>query len=467
MSTLPSRHAKPDRPEAEPSIENLPIASLKPFGRALKQHRSADIDALARAITAFGRNTPLLIDAHYRVVCGAARLEAARRLGFAKVPCLRILQLDEAKMRGFRIAETEFERKAGWDQDALSIELSELNKLELDFSLELTGLSAPRIDALVLSGDLRSSKEPPLPAAPVEPVARPGDLWLLGEHRLMCADATRPDVLEELLQGQHVRTVFTDPPYNVPIKGHVTSRAHHGEFIMASGEMAPEAFAEFLAASLQTAYKAMAEGGLCYFCMDWRHLAPTAQAARDVGLELLNLIVWDKATPGMGSFYRSQHELIFLFKKGVASHRNRVELGVHGRNRSNVWTYEGMIGAGASKAQARDMHPTVKPLALVRDALLDSTDRGDLVLDLFAGSGTTLLAAEQLERRARVVELDPKYVDTTLMRWEGFTGQEARLAATGRTWRETRAERAASQAENSSGDSRGRPTARLTAAASA
>ena len=229
--------------------------------------------------------------------------------------------------------------------------------------------------------------------------------------------------------------MFTDPPYNVAVAGHVTSGGKHGEFVMASGEMSDEEFTDFSAKVMMRASETLIDGGVAYYCMDRRHMEHTLAASKSAGLDLLNLVVWDKKAGGMGSFYRSRHELIFVFRKPGASHLNRVELGKHGRDRANVWTYEGVNGFGAAKAKAREMHPTVKPLGLVRDAILDCTQKGDPVLDLFSGSGTTIIAAESAGRRGFATELDPRYVDVGVIRWQEFTGREARLASTGQIGR--------------------------------
>jgi DNA modification methylase len=354
------------------------------------------------------------------------------------VPCIRLSHLDEDKLRVFRIAENNLAQLAGWDTEALGLELQELSNIDLGFSLEVTGFSSARIDALIIEGDGGGENADALPNRPCEPVSRLDDLWVLGEHHLYCGDATSPDSMTALLGGEPVRAIFTDPPYNVAVAGHITSSSQHDEFVMASGEMSPDEFTAFLTQVLDRSRDALVPGGLCYFCMDWRHMSETLAAANAADMELLNLLVWDKTAGGMGSFYRSRHELIFLFRKPGASHLNRVELGKHGRNRANVWAYDGVNGFGAKKAKAREMHPTVKPMAMVRDAILDCSDRGDLVLDLFSGSGTTLIAAEQSRRRGRATELDPRYVDVGVLRWQDYTGQEARLASTGQTFREVR-----------------------------
>lgn len=434
-----SRHIAPTLPASLTMvIEYLPIASLAPMARKLKLHKRSDITALATAINQFGFLVPVVVDPSARIVSGNGRVEAARTLGMTEVPCIRVSHLDENTLRTFRIAENKLGQLAGWDTEALGLELLDLSSIDLGFSLEVTGFSAAQIDALILEGDGGGENADTLPDRPTEAVSRLGDLWLLGEHRLLCADATLPESMDVLLQGETVRAIFTDPPYNVAVAGHITGSGLHGEFVMASGEMNRGEFTGFLTDVLGRAVDVLVPGGLCYFCMDHGHMEETLAAQDAAGMERLNLIVWDKTAGGMGSFYRSRHELIFLFRKPGAGHLNRVELGKHGRNRANVWTYEGVNGFGAKKAKAREMHPTVKPMALVRDALLDSTERGDVVLDLFSGSGTTLIAAEQSRRRGRATELDPRYVDVGVLRWQDYTGQEATLASTGQTFRELR-----------------------------
>lgn len=440
----PRGAAAPALPDAlNLAVEYLPLADLTSRSRKLRIHKKSDVAALAAAIRQFGFVVPVLIDQTGAIVSGNGRMEAARTLGMSNVPCIRLTHLDESQLRVFRIAENQLGQLAGWDAEALGLELQDLSNIDLGFSLEITGFSAARIDALILEGDAGGENADVLPDRPTEPVSRLGDLWILGDHRLFCGDATSPESLAAVLQGEHARCVFTDPPYNVAVAGHITSAGLHDEFVMASGEMTEDEFTTFLTKVLERIREALAPGGLCYFCMDHGHVDETLAAQRSAGMERLNLIVWDKTAGGMGSFYRSRHELIFLFRSPGASHLNRVELGKHGRNRANVWTYEGVNGFGAKKAKAREMHPTVKPMALVRDAILDCSERGDVVLDLFSGSGTTLIAAEQSRRRGRATELDPRYVDVGILRWQDYTGREARLASTGRTFAEVRAARQA------------------------
>ena len=293
--------------------------------------------------------------------------------------------------------------------------------MDLDFDVTATGFDMGEIDILIddLSDDDDLDEVPEMDPS-VSPVTQLGDLWQVGRHRLLCADATQPTSLETLMGGERAEMVFTDPPYNVPIVGHVSGRgsAKHDEFAMASGEMSEAEFTAFLAQVLQSLAANSLPGSLHFVCMDWRHLFELLTAGRGVYNELKNLCVWTKTNGGMGSLYRSQHELIAIFKYGKEAHINNVELGRHGRNRSNVWSYAGMNAFGAKRNTALGMHPTVKPVRLVEDAILDCSNRGGVVLDAFVGSGTTLIAAERAGRRGFGLELEPRHVDLTLRRFQ-------------------------------------------------
>jgi len=424
-------------------IDYASISELAPLGRVARIHTKAQIADIKKSIREFGFAVPLLVDDDGKVLAGTARLEAARSLGMTHVPTVRLSHLSPAQKRAFVIAENRLAERSGWDKATLKAELLELSDIELGFDLTVIGFNEAEIDAIVLGGDDAGEFGDAVPAVEEKAVSRLGDLWEMGEHRLICGDALLGWVLALLMGDERARTVFTDPPYNVPVQGHVTSSTQHGEFGMASGEMSDDEFTSFLAQVWEQIEAWLVPGGLAFMCMDWRHMRHVLDGANDRRLELLNLIVWNKKVGGMGSQYRSQHELIFLLKKLGEAHTNRIMLGKNGRDRSNVWTYEGVGGFGLSKAKAREMHPTVKPLALVRDAILDTTARGDVVLDLFGGSGTTLIAAHDSKRRARLVELDPKYVDVSIRRWQDFSGKQARLAGTGETFAQVQARRAA------------------------
>ena len=425
------------------AIQQRPIEGLIAFGRKSRVHSRDQITQIALSITTFGFNNPVLVDEDGKVLSGNARVEAARLLKWLTVPCVQASHMTSVQKRAYVIAENRLGELASWDNDVLRLEFEELIEIKTDFSLEVTGFSDPQIDSIVLAGEGGGERGDNIPAPPEDPVSEVGDLWLLGDHRLACGDATKSEVVGRLMNGVEARTVFTDPPYNVPVAGHITSGGQHGEFVMASGEMSDTEFTTFLTRVIDRILETLAPGGLAYFCMDWRGAKPTLDAAATAGAELINLCVWDKTAGGMGSLYRSRHELVFVLRKPGASHINRVQLGSNGRNRANVWAYTGVNGFGAKKAKMREMHPTVKPLALVRDAILDSTARGDAVLDLFSGSGTTLIAAEHSGRRGFATELDPRYVDVGIIRWQDFTGRQARLAATGETFDEVRAKRLA------------------------
>jgi DNA modification methylase len=363
------------------------------------------------------------------------------------VPTVQLEHLSEAQVRAYVIADNQLAACAGWDRDLLAIELQELAEIDLDFDLEVLGFETAELDLLIGGGAGDAESDPADAWGGLDPdaprVSRPGDLWRIGLHRLLCADALDRASYDRLLGGQKAQLVFVDPPYNVRIEGHVSGlgRVRHGEFAMASGEMSPAEFTAFLKDALSHHAAHSRDGALHFVCMDWRHAGELLAASRPVYSEIKNLCVWVKTNAGMGSLYRSQHELVYVFKVGTAPHINNVELGRHGRSRSNVWRYAGVNSFGNGRDEALAVHPTVKPVRLVADAILDGSRRGDLVLDGFAGSGTTLLAAERTGRIGAGLEIDPRYVDAALRRIAEHAGLEAVLAASGQTFAEVAAER--------------------------
>jgi DNA modification methylase len=351
--------------------------------------------------------------------------------------------LSDAQRRAFMIADNRLTEIAAWDDRLLGQTLKDLATLELDFDLEVTGFEMAEIDLRIesLSEADRAAPEPEITAVSGPPTSRIGDLWLLGRHKVYCGSALDDDAFTSLFGAEKSAVVFTDPPYNVPIAGHVSGlgKVQHREFPMAVGEMDPVAFTGFLKTFLDLAVRFSHPGSLAYVCMDWRHLPELLAASSAVQLETLNLCVWTKPTAGMGSFYRSQHELVYVFRIGAERHRNNVQLGRHGRNRTNVWPYAAGPGFGRAGEEGHlaALHPTVKPVAMVADAILDCSRRGDIVLDPFLGSGTTLIAAERVGRRCYGLELDPLYTDVIVRRWQAYTGATARHATTARTFDET------------------------------
>ena len=433
-----------DKPEAslglrDLSVEQVPITSLKPYANNPRTHTKKQIRQIAESIRTFGWTNPVLVDANDRIIAGHGRVEAAKLLGIPTVPVLRIEDLSEAQLKAYVIADNKLAELAGWDEQILAEELQLLTELNLDFDIEVTGFEMGEIDVLIESqGENINDPADDIPEIDEAktPVSLLGDVWLLGPHRLACGNALSLESYGLLMGDRRAQMVFTDPPYNVSIErvlaGH--GRVKHPEFVMASGEMSSEEFAEFLARALGHHAAYSQQGAIHFVCMDWRHLGEVLRAGESVYSELKNLCVWKKTNAGMGSFYRSQHELVFVFRHGDGPTINNVQLGTYGRNRTNVWEYAGQNVVTSERMQALAMHPTVKPVRLVADAILDCSKRGGLILDGFAGSGTTIIAAQQTGRITHALELDPHYVDVAILRWEKLTGDAARHEETGLTF---------------------------------
>jgi DNA modification methylase len=424
---------------------------LVPHKANARTHSRKQIRHVAESIKRFGFTNPVLVDDAGGILAGHGRVEAAKRLGLNDVPTLRLSHLSATEKRAYILADNRLAEMAGWDREILAIELQGL--IDLNFQVEFTGFETAEIDFILDDADeaRRETAGPeddvvePLPGATITQF---GDLWLLDKHRISCGDARHNDAYELLLKGEKAEFVFTDPPYNVPIDGHVCGhgKVRHREFAMASGEMSPEAFTDFLKTVFRRLVEYTTDGSIHDICMDWRHMTEMMTAGNEVYTELKNLCVWSKTNAGMGSFYRSQHELIFVWKSGDASHFNNVELGQHGRNRSNVWSYAGVNTMRPGRLEELAMHPTVKPVAMVADAIKDCSRRKGIILDPFLGSGTSLIAAERTGRRARGIEIDPGYVDVAIRRWQSYTGKAATLAATRQTFEEIEEERVRSDA---------------------
>jgi DNA modification methylase len=410
------------------SIELRPVATLKNFERNARTHSDKQIHQIAAAIKEFGFTNPILIDEDNTVLAGHGRLAAARSLGIQQVPTVSIAHLSQAQKRAYVIADNRLAEKAKWDRDILAIEFEGLAALDLKFDLEITGFETAEIDLLIEDpSDEDPSALDNIPARQEAAITKSGDLWTLGQHKILCGDARDPVTLAQLMAGETARVVFADPPYNVPIDGYVCGLGSikHREFAMASGEMTDDEFRSFLGRVFDNAKSVSVDGAIHFICMDWRHAEHVLSIGRGIYSELKNICIWNKDNGGMGSFYRSKHEFVFVYKVGAAPHINNIELGRYGRYRTNVWDYRGVNSGGASRAKQLEMHPTVKPTALVIDALKDCSQRNDIVLDPFGGSGTTLIAAEKSRRKARIIEIDPSYVDVTIRRWQELTKGKA------------------------------------------
>jgi DNA modification methylase len=419
------------------TTENLPIGQLRSWPRNARTHSRKQVRQIADSIRRFGFTNPVLVDDGNYILAGHGRVEAARELGMPTVPCLRIDHMTASEKRAYVLADNKLALNAGWDEELLALELKELMEADLDFDIGVTGFTIAEVDQLVEGlapeepGDPADDRLPDPEDVPSR--CRSGDLWRLGPHRLICSDALDPKVVTALMEGEKAEMVFTDPPYNVAIEGNVSGlgKIRHHEFAMASGEMSAEEFTSFLAGAFANLVAHSHDGSIHFICMDWRHMAEILQASRGHYAELKNLIIWAKDNGGMGAFYRSRHELIFAFKNGAAPHINSFELGQYGRYRTNVWQYRGVNTLKAGRLDELAMHPTVKPVAMIADAIKDVSRRGSVVLDLFGGSGSTLIAAHKTGRRARLCELDPVYCDRILKRWEIFAKDDAELIACG------------------------------------
>jgi DNA modification methylase len=409
-------------------VSNVPIHSLKAYEYNARTHSQKQIEQIARSIKNFGFTNPILINEQNTILAGHGRWEAAKKLGLKEVPIISFSHLDQNAQRAYILADNKLAEKAGWDKDILQIELQNIIDCNLDFDVTLSGFDTPEIDFILhANSDVEKTKQIDdadiIDEENIEARVQKGDLWKLGAHYLYCGDSLEAQSYKNLLGEHRASLVFTDPPYNVKINGHVCGKGKqkHKEFAYASGEMKEEEFAAFLKKALDLSLQYSLDGSLHYICMDWRHIKTLLCVAEEIYSECKNICVWNKQLGGMGSFYRSQHEFISLFKKGSAKHINNVELGKHGRYRTNIWDYPGVHAVNHHKDDMK-LHPTVKPVSMIADAILDSTNKGDIVLDIFGGSGSTLLAAEKTNRRAYIIELDTHYCDVILHRFEKMTG---------------------------------------------
>jgi DNA modification methylase len=431
------------------TIERVPIAGLRPHPGNARTHSKKQVRQIADSIRRFGFTNPVLIAEDGSIIAGHGRVEAARLLGLDSVPTVRLAHLNAAQRRAYVLADNKLALNAGWDRELLAIELQGL--IELDFEIEITGFSPAEIDLVLDEARERSPNGPTeaedegpwLITDRTAPVTRMGDVWCLGRHRLICGDTRDQSVFDVLIGDERADLIFTDPPYNMPIDGHVTGlgRIRHRDFAMGVGEMSAEVFTRFLQQTLGHAAARARNGAIAFVCMDWRHLGELLKAGQAVFSELKDLCVWNKANAGLGSFYRNKHQLIFVFKIGTAAHTDTFGRG--DRSRTNVWDYAGINTLPAGGSEALATQPTVKPVALVADAIMDCSRRGELVLDPFGGVGTTLIAAEKTGRVARLIECDPTYCDTIVRRFARVTGAKATQAVSGRSFEEVAQERAA------------------------
>ena len=417
-------------------IEHLRPRAIKPRARNPRTHSQAQIGKLMEAIRKFGFTAPVLVDAETCLIAGHGRLEAALKLGLCEVPAIRIAHLSPREIQALVIADNQLAALSKWDDEILKLELGDLIfDDEIDFSPSITGFEGAKIDALVFGGEFAAAEDEDLPAGASgrSPITQLGDIWQNDQLTLICGDALKEETYQALLGAEKAAMALTDPPYNVAIDGHVSGKGkvRHREFAQASGEMSEAEFIAFLSTACERIKASVSHGALIYVFMDGAHLFDLMSAARSVGLKQLSFCTWAKTNAGMGSFYRSQTEHVLVLKAGDASHTNNIQLGRFGRNRTTLWTYPGANSFGRNRDASLAAHPTVKNVAMLADAILDATNKGDLVLDPFAGSGSTLVAAHRVGRRAAGIELDPLYVDGALQRIIALTGLDFERASDG------------------------------------
>jgi DNA modification methylase len=434
-----------DQKQLQERIDNTKIEQIDPKlinlnPRNAKKHSDKQIALLTENFFKFGMLQPIVVDETNTALIGNARLMASLRSGVASIPVIRLMGLTAGQKRALALADNKLSELGEWDMDVLAEELKALSEMsaELNFELDITGFATVEVDRLI-SGSKPKKKDDPADKVPslgngLAAVSKTGDLWKCGSHLVLCGNALQAASYRRLLGDDQADIVFTDHPYNVSIRGHVSTRPAAREFLMGSGEMSSDEFVAFLRNSTALIADNMRPGGVAYLCMDWAHLYELFQATHRVLGEPKNLIVWVKSNAGMGSFYRSQHEHIAVFVTGGASPTNNFGLGARGRYRTNVWNYPGVNSLGSERDATLAMHPTVKPVALVEDALRDCSHRNEIVLDPFAGSGTTMIAAQKSGRHARLIEIDPFYCDVIVRRFQEFTGESAVLTDTGETF---------------------------------
>ena len=422
-------------------VVQTPIEALRPAAANARVHSKKQLKQIARSIQRYGFNAPVLVGENGEIIAGHGRVEAARLLGLDTVPTICLAHLNEIERRAYLIADNKIALNAGWDTDVLACEMQAL--INHGIEIEDTGFTIAEADILLEEATeaapvstKKAAAEDRIPELCPVAVTRMGDVWQLGRHRLVCGDARNPEVYAALLNDEEVDLVFTDPPYNVKIDRNVSGKGAvtHREFAFASGEMDGDEFVQFLTQSLGAAVSRCRDGAIAFVCMDWRHMGELIEASRHVFTEMKNLCVWNKPVGGLGSCYRSKHELVFMFKVGTAEHVNTFGLGGDGRYRTNVWDYAGNSSINATRMEELAMHPTVKPVAMIKDAILDCSHRGHIVLDCLAGSGSTLVAAHKVGRVARLIEYDPLFCDVIIRRFEKLTGKPSILEATGHSF---------------------------------
>ena len=423
------------------TLENLKIGDIHGYEKNAKTHSERQVQQIIASINQFGFNNPILIDENNEIIAGHGRFMAVQAMQLETVPTIKLSHLNDAQKRAYRLADNKIAENGGWNIELLSLEIKDIEKIcGDDLDIHIIGFNDAELDSIINITDVKplNQKANAIPFVPGnEIVSRHGDIWQLGNHRIICGDSLKPDTFAQLFGDKKANMVLQDPPYNVKIDGHVcgSGTVKHKEFAMASGEMTTNEFTKFLETNFNLCKQYSKDGSLHYNFMDWRHILEITTAGQSVFDKFINMCVWVKTSGGMGSLYRSQHELCFIFQNGKQSHNNNVQLGKYGRYRTNVWQYPGVNAFGKHKDEIQ-MHPTVKPVEMMKDAILDVSKRGDIVLDCFLGSGSTLIACQQSGRVCYGIEYEPLYIDTTIRRFQNLFHIDAVNLATGKTYNE-------------------------------
>ena len=424
--------------ETSLKIQNIPTDKLVEYARNPRKN-DAVVDKMIACIKEFGFRIPIVAKSDGTVVDGHLRLKAARKIGLKEVPVVNADDLTEAQIKAFRLVANQSANWAEWDEELLKLEFKELD--DLDFDLELTGFDLDEIEKYLQDDkDIQEDNfnEDEIFEESKKVITKPGNLWILSNHRLLCGDSTNENNVKKLMNNQIADRIFTDPPYNLESDRLVRADIlRHDDFLMAAGKMSEQEYTNFLDKVFKNLISESKDGSIHYICMDWRHVYEVMTAAKNNYSEFKQLCVWNKKNMGLGSFYRNKHELVFVFKNGTAEHTTHIGAIDSARTRTNVWEYASMNSYGADdRTELSALHPTVKPVRLVADAILDCSNRSDLILDLFGGSGTTMIACEETDRKCYMMEIDPKYCDVSIRRWQKLTGQQAILEANGKTFYE-------------------------------
>ena len=407
----------------------IATSDLIPYARNSRTHSEAQVTKIASSIKEFGFINPVVTDGRNGIVAGHGRVLAANKLGLKEVPCVEAKHLTEAQKRAYVIADNRMALDAGWDVDLLKVELGDLQGM--DFDLSLTGFDPGEIENFLAEKTEGLTDPDAVPETPANPVTVLGDVWLMGKHRLMCGDSTSQSSFDTLMAGLRADIIFTDPPYGMSYGGgRAAGSTKKGALVKAHGmilndDLQGNSLIELVRDALATSIAATKNGAPLYACFTWRTYAEFEAALEQLGREVKACIVWDKKSIGLGnSHYRPQHE--FIFYCGGQWHGDK--------SQSDVWS----LSRGATGAY---VHPTQKPVELIERALNNSSKSGDVVIDCFGGSGSTLIACEKTARDCHMMELDPKYCDVIIKRWQDFTGNKATLESTGQTFEDVASNR--------------------------